>query len=298
MENSSRNSKQQILCYILRLTPLYPPRLPSLIKESPLCSTEPMKSQQCELSCQQDKIQDLNLQPTDPLLQDTPVSDITETVPTENPFETFVPKARRDFDLPVFENGDKEDFIFEVDNVEEVTDEDFIPEIKTELKEEKESHEIEGAMEDIDPTGIEEVIPDIFRDNGEEKGETNVLKVNKESLSMDTTGCIKITPDVFTASIIKYLVRIDKQEFAFADDEKTALAIINSLANAEVKKLANPGVKVFRRDLNDGKEVQICTQSLGVLMNGRVSRNTVIDLIPVPKVFIILPEPVGVSLQK
>ena len=348
MENSSLSSKQQILCYILRVTPLYHQSPLSLIKESPPCSMEHTKNPQCELLCQQERTQDLSLQPTDPPLRVMPVSDITEAVPIDTSVPESLPALVHDqlicsrAESPVvLDETDPvtNDFIFEVERVDfesshlespsqrgepfqRRTDlgtpsqiftldfltnseksqlfetEDIILDAKTELKEEKESREIEGAMEDIEEGSIEEVIPSIFRDNGKEKEEANVLRDDTKVLSLDTTGCIKITPDVFTASIIKYLVRIDKQEFAFADDEKTAMAIINSLANSEVKKLTSPSVKVFRRDLNDGKEVHICTQALGVLVNGRVSKNMIIDLIAVPKVFIILPEPVGISLQK
>lgn len=277
MEVLSQNSKQQILCYILKTTLLYPLQPQSPTKESPPSLKEHLEPQRCEHLCPRVKMQDQPLLHTDPPRQAMPVSVITETVPIEK------------------------DFIYDVTVLEEpeVIDEEFLP-VKIELKEEKESQEIEEQMEDIiDPPTLEDV-PEIFRDEGDkilvkEKEETNILEIKKEA--MDTTGSIKITSDVFTVSVIKYLIRIDKEEFAFADDEKSALAIINSLANAEVKKLANPAVKVFRRDLHDGKEVQICTQTLGVVMNGRVSRNTVIDVIAVPKVFITMAEPVGVSIQ-
>lgn len=152
---------------------------------------------------------------------------------------------------------------------------------------------------------IIENIPEIFREenvlekqNMEDEGrivfenpESEVAKKMEDATPVTTpatTGCVKITSDVYTASIIKYLIRIDKEEFAFADDEKSALAIINSLANDEVKKLTNDSVRVFRRDLQDGKEVQVCTQAIGILMNGRVIKHTIIDVIPVPKVFITL----------
>lgn len=132
-----------------------------------------------------------------------------------------------------------------------------------------------------------EAVPEIFSKNEELKEkETNILKDNNKERNREMEeDRIAITPNVFTTSSIKYLIRIDKEEFAFADDEKTALLIINSLAISEVKRLSGPGVKVFRQDLQDGKEVKICTQSLGLLVNGRVIRSTIIDVIPVPKVW-------------
>lgn len=109
-----------------------------------------------------------------------------------------------------------------------------------------------------------------------------------------TTNRKAVTMDVFTTEEFLYLIREDKREFAFANDEKTAMAIINSLANAEVKKISNPTIKVFREDLKDGKEIKVRTQTLGILVNGRVCRHVTYDIIPVPRIFITLPEPVGI----
>jgi hypothetical protein len=225
------NSKQQILCYILRTTLLFPQSIQSQLKEYPPCSTKTPESL-CEHSWQQGKMKDQGLH-TAPPLQDTQVSDFTETDLTKN--------CEKESKIKVEEHINMEDIQWDV--------------------------------------------PDIFSKEEVKENETNILRGDRKMEDK-----IQITSNVFTTSDIKYLIRIDNEEFAFANDEKTALSIINSLAISEVKKLSGPNVKVFRQDLQNGKEIKICTQSLGVLMNGRVVRNILIDVIPVPRVFFELPK--------
>jgi hypothetical protein len=98
---------------------------------------------------------------------------------------------------------------------------------------------------------------------------------------------IKINSDVFTTSELKYLVRVDGKVFAFTDNEEDAVAIIASYATSEIKKLENPGVKVFSRELKDGKEVQIHTQNLGYVINGGLVKAHIIDMISVPRAVIV-----------
>lgn len=109
-------------------------------------------------------------------------------------------------------------------------------------------------------------------------------------------GAIPITKEVFTTSELKYLVKIDGQEFAFADDLRSAYAIVNSIATAEVKKLSKPGKKVFRRDLDSESQVQVCTQTTGYLLNGGITKEMILTIVPVPRTFIVRSEPVGITL--
>jgi hypothetical protein len=67
----------------------------------------------------------------------------------------------------------------------------------------------------------------------------------------------------------------------YADDHTTATNILNRIANIEIKKREKKGVRVFRRDLNGGDEVQVSTQVTG-LWNGSVKKEVILDIVPVP----------------
>lgn len=95
---------------------------------------------------------------------------------------------------------------------------------------------------------------------------------------------VKITPNVFTCSDLKYLVQIDGQVVAFADDEETGIEIVKSLCTAEAKFFEKPGKReVFQRVLDGSRTIQICTRSLGYVMNGGVNQKEVITLTAVPR---------------
>lgn len=132
-----------------------------------------------------------------------------------------------------------------------------------------------------------EPIPEIFRQEEQTEKNQEIIIVDSSNMETSNNDILPITSDVFSTPEVKYLIRIDKEEFSFADDEKSALAIINSLAIAEIKKLANPNTKVFRQDLHDGKEVRICTQALGYVVNGRITKNMVIDVVCVPRAIFV-----------
>lgn len=92
---------------------------------------------------------------------------------------------------------------------------------------------------------------------------------------------MKITPEVVTVNNIRFLVRQDEQELVFVDTEQEAKLVVDSFANAEQNRLTTPSVRVLRRDHDDGKKVELRTQTLGYIVNGRVLRETVIDYIPI-----------------
>lgn len=92
----------------------------------------------------------------------------------------------------------------------------------------------------------------------------------------------KITPEVFKTSETKFLVRQNGKVLHFADEEKAAISIINSIAKEEVKKLETSSTKVFSRNIGD-KEVAIYTQSIGILMNGSIVKAHIFDIIPVSR---------------
>ncbi len=90
---------------------------------------------------------------------------------------------------------------------------------------------------------------------------------------------------------VSFLVRTNKQEYAFASSEKEALNIISSLVAEKVRELDNPKVRVFTRDLADKKGIQIYTQNLGTFFNGLITRHTMIDVVPVSKAVLQVLEP-------
>lgn len=275
MDHSYPSLKQQILCYILRTTLLYRQHPPCPIKEYPPCLKEHTEHPQCEALYQQDKTQD-QLPHMDPLPQVMQVFATMEMDHTETPVPGFRRNSEVSISMPKPCEEQDQEPKFRRNSETQVLGFQRNSEKESELKVEN--------VEMCDP------IPEIFREEESgEKEKTNILDVISSPTDMSETKVVAedilpIAPNVFSTSEAKYLIRIDKEEFAYADDEKSALSIINSLAIAEIKKLANTTTKVFRQDLHDGKEVRICTQALGYLVNGRITKNTVIDLVCIPKV--------------
>ena len=119
---------------------------------------------------------------------------------------------------------------------------------------------------------------------------------NKDTALAATNGNIKITSDVFTTNEIKHLIQIDGEVFAFADSEAIGLEIIKSVCTVEVKRYEKPDVKVFQRVLKDGKEVHICTQELGYVMNSGIKKKEIITLTPVPRAILIQAPIIGAGM--
>lgn len=102
-----------------------------------------------------------------------------------------------------------------------------------------------------------------------------------------TDGRIRVTDKVFVVSEpSKFLIRIDGEVFAYASERRTAMDIIDSIAADTVKKQEGPSVKVFRRELKEGLEVQIYVQSLGFVYNGSPRRVATLDIVPVSKAYV------------
>ena len=93
---------------------------------------------------------------------------------------------------------------------------------------------------------------------------------------------VKLTPEVSVSDKALYLIRIDGEELAFVNSVEEAKLVIDSIAAAEVKRLDDEWVKVFRRDQTDGKKVTLATQALGRVVNGAVRTAMRIDCIVVP----------------
>lgn len=98
---------------------------------------------------------------------------------------------------------------------------------------------------------------------------------------MNQNKSVKITPEVNMDERVFYLIRMDKEEMAFVDTEREALLVVDSIAAVESKRYKDDWTKVFRQDLDDGRKVIISTQSLGVVINGTVTKTCEIDFIPV-----------------
>lgn len=98
---------------------------------------------------------------------------------------------------------------------------------------------------------------------------------------------IKITDKVYVTSEPKsYLVFLGGEVLAFSTDESSAMAIAESVAVSEIRKLENPAVRVFRQEKKNGKEIQIYTQALGYLAHGSPKRAVSVEVVPVPQAFI------------
>jgi hypothetical protein len=91
----------------------------------------------------------------------------------------------------------------------------------------------------------------------------------------------KVTEEVVMTGDLTYLIRIDGEEMAVSTDFEEAKMIIDSLANAEMKRLRNDWTQVFRHNENDDKKVIVSSQALGYVVNGSVYPTTTIDIVTV-----------------
>jgi len=97
----------------------------------------------------------------------------------------------------------------------------------------------------------------------------------------------KLTPELLMSEEMLYLIRVDGVELAFVNSEHIAKLAIDSLAASEVNKLENDTTKVYRRDQKDGKKINISTQSVGVILNGKVTTVKRIDYIPIKRAVLL-----------
>jgi hypothetical protein len=81
-----------------------------------------------------------------------------------------------------------------------------------------------------------------------------------------------------------YLVRNNGEVVGYVEDEAKGILIIGSLATLEMKKAERSSLKILKQEFNGGKEVHVCTQSLGRMWDGRLKKVAMIDIIPVAKI--------------
>lgn len=119
---------------------------------------------------------------------------------------------------------------------------------------------------------------DILKDESNKELKTVLLD---NSMQSESKKNITITDRLKVSFDHCYLVKQNGELVGYCDDHQTALSILNRIANAEVKKREKPKVKVFRRELKDGMEIQICTQTVG-LWNGKIVKDLVLTAFPIP----------------
>lgn len=89
---------------------------------------------------------------------------------------------------------------------------------------------------------------------------------------------ISILPDQ-----LYLIMRNGSQIIGYVDTYSKGIQIIKHLGDEEMKKLEKPSLKVMKQDFDDGKEIQICTQSLGKYWDGRIKKVTLFSIVPVSK---------------
>lgn len=88
----------------------------------------------------------------------------------------------------------------------------------------------------------------------------------------------------------RYLIRYDNQPFCLVDTEESAIFAIDSIASAEERNFAQkPNVDIFRRNLQNGKEVQILTKTKGLIYDSALTLALTLDFIPVHRMHLESP---------
>jgi len=145
-------------------------------------------------------------------------------------------------------------------------------------------------------TGLTDLKGQLIAPVAEQKSEPELKTSEKkvcESTKMksaNSPGMTRLTPQVYLDDTLScYLIRIDGDVVTVHDEESSAIAIADSLAVDEILKLEQPNVKVLRRDIEGGKNVQIFTQTRGYLGNGAPVRVMTIDIVVVSKACLVKP---------
>jgi hypothetical protein len=97
----------------------------------------------------------------------------------------------------------------------------------------------------------------------------------------ESSGFVKITPEVNMDSRVLYLIRINKEEVAFVNSEEEAKLVVDSVAAGMIGELENKSTEVYRKDAADGAKVVISKKDLGTLYNSSVYSVMEIDFLPV-----------------
>ena len=105
--------------------------------------------------------------------------------------------------------------------------------------------------------------------------------INTMKKTPESSGFVKITPEVNMDSRILYLIRINKEEMAFVNSEEEAKLVVDSIAAEEIRRLENDTTEVYRKDSKDGRNVRISKKDLGALYNSSVYFVMEIDYLPV-----------------
>ena len=104
---------------------------------------------------------------------------------------------------------------------------------------------------------------------------------------MASTNLVIATPEVVIDRSLRYLIRKNGAEYAFVDDESTAVAVIDSIAASAVKAFQSECQKAVREDLDNGKRVCIRVQALGRVFNGNFHKVLTVDMVPVPRAILV-----------
>jgi hypothetical protein len=114
-----------------------------------------------------------------------------------------------------------------------------------------------------------------------ERKERENLQKREKNISESNSKFITVTDDVGITFTLRYLIRENSEVIGYCDTLNEAINVLNRIAGIKVRERDKKGVKVFRRDLKDGKEVHVCTQQTG-LWNGNVRKELILDTISVP----------------
>ena len=114
--------------------------------------------------------------------------------------------------------------------------------------------------------------------DSETVNETTPSEISPSKITPEI-GPSKITPEVVVDDKIMFLIRVDGEPMAFADTEREAELIIDSIGASEQRRLEDEWTEVYRSDTANNKEVTISIRKLGRMYNGSIAQATKIDFI-------------------
>ena len=97
---------------------------------------------------------------------------------------------------------------------------------------------------------------------------------------------VKITNEIHASDEVLYLIFAANIIFWIKLIEQEAILSIDSICTSEVIRLseATDGLKVFRQDINGGREVLISVQETGMLYNGALTKVLKMNFVPISRI--------------
>ena len=101
---------------------------------------------------------------------------------------------------------------------------------------------------------------------------------------------MNLTPAVIREDTYKFLIKIDGQDYIYADSLDEAIMIARDIATERIREIwsshTETSIHVFRQDLDDNKTIHVFVQKRGLFYNSDVKKIMTIRIVPLARCYI------------